>query len=91
MQPFIDEGVVHQDRKRQKKDKKSDNETKIERKIDCTLHSEVAEYRSKIKELMEKRHVHELGHLLDNLTQKLDDSKYSDELYTMLRMDIIHG
>ena len=51
----------------------------------------MAEYRSKIKELMEKRHVHELGHLLDQLTQKLDDSKYSDELYTMLRMDIIHG
>ena len=90
LQPFIDEGVVHQDRKRRKKDKKSE-EIKIERKIDCTLHSEVAEYRAKIKDLMERRHVHELSHLLDQLIQKLDDSKYSDELYTMLRMDIIHG
>ena len=40
---------------------------------------------------MEKRHVHELSHLLDQLALKLDDSLYCDELYKELRMDIIHG
>ena len=45
LQPFIDEGVVHKDRKKAKKSEKADNETKIERKIDMTLHAEVRQYR----------------------------------------------
>ena len=41
LQPFIDEGVVHKDRKKVKRSEKADNETKIERRIDLTLHAEV--------------------------------------------------
>ena len=40
---------------------------------------------------MELHHVHDLSRILDDLALKLDDTRYSDELYKYLRMDIIHG
>ena len=35
--------------------------------------------------------MHELDHLLNEISLKLDDTSYSNALYKELRMDIIHG
>ena len=68
-----------------------DAEIEQEKKVDFNLFDEIKEYRTKIKDMIRKRNVHELSKLLDSLALKLDDTSYCDELYKKLRMDIIHG
>ena len=45
LQPFIDEGVVHTDRKIRKKKERLHDGIMIEKKIDATLHTEVKDYK----------------------------------------------
>lgn len=45
LQPFIDEGVVHTDRKIRKKKERLHDGIMIEKKLDATLHTEVKDYK----------------------------------------------
>ena len=78
LQPFVDEGVVHKDRKRCNKKKDYLPEQKKENRENLTLQVEARDFKLKIQEYMEKKQMHELDHLLNEIALKLDDTKYSN-------------
>ena len=93
LQPFIDNGFAHEDRKKKTRSNYAEMLRKVvnEKRVDQqSFDSVVHEFRKQIKQHMREREMFELDLLIARLSN-LDDSKYNNELYKQLRLDIIHA
>ena len=88
LKPFVDDGVVHKDRKRETK-KASDDF--VNQKKNAVLEERICAYKIKIQENIEDKNVTNLEKIVNELTMELDDGPDNLYLQQSLRLSIIHA
>jgi len=88
LQPFVDEGVVHKDRK--KATKKNVDENAQKRKQDPRVIDKIREYRESIQDAIQQGKIWDMDKVLKEIMD-LDDTPENNEIYKALRIYIVHG
>lgn len=89
LQPFLDDGVVHKDRK--KATKKNLDENSSKRQQDPRVIDKIRDFRERIHACIEEAKIYELESVLNELVLEMDDTPEYNEIYRALRLNIIHG
>jgi hypothetical protein len=88
MKPFVDEGVVHKDRKRVVK--KAGFLYAAQQK-DVKLNERICEYRVKIQDFIAEKDTRSLELVVNELTSGLAENPENLYMAQKLRLDIIHA
>ena len=89
LKPFVDNGVVHKDRKHEKK--KKDEDDLFKRKKDEELEERICNYKAMIQDCIEEKKISELEKIVAKLTQEMQDTPENLYMQQCLRLNIIHA
>ena len=88
LKPFIDDGVVHKDRKREVK--KEGDDFSIQKK-NAKLEEKICANKIRIQESIEEKNITELEKIVTELTIDLDETPDNVYMQSSLRLNIIHA
>ena len=88
LKPFVDDGVVHKDRKKETKRATDDF---INQKKNADLEERICSYKIKIQESIEEKNIPSLEKIVAELTMDLDDNPDNIYVQQTLRLNIIHA
>ena len=88
LKPFVDDGVVHKDRKRQVKRGMVDF---TNQKKNAELEERICEYKVKMIQAIQDRNIKTLENIVQELSGDLDETPDNDYVVSCLRLNIIHA
>ena len=88
LKPFVDDGVVHKDRKREIK--RTGDEYHNQRK-NAELQEKICEYRIRITEAIREKEIKVLERIITELTSELDETPDNNYIISSLKPNVIHA
>ena len=88
LKPFVDDGVVFKDRKREAK---KTNDDFFNQKKNAELEEKICGYKIRIQENIEEKNITQLEKIVGELTTDLDDNPDNIYMQQSLRLNIIHA